>query len=93
MQKKQAKTSEIKGIWQFQKAKSQLSEVMDEVQKKGKQIIVRHGDEVFIVLSEKKYEELTSPNSTLFDFLQNSPCPEINFEENRSKDLPRELDL
>lgn len=82
-----------KGIWQYQEAKAKLSLVMDNVTSKGMQIIIRNKDEIFIVLSEEKFNEYQQKKESLIQFFKNSPYPEIELDIKRQKDLPRELDL
>ncbi len=79
--------------WQFQEAKAKLSQVMDEVQKKGMQTIIRHGDEVFVVLSKEKYDEVTHSKNTLIDLFKRAPCQDVELDLSRSQETLREMDL
>jgi antitoxin Phd len=49
--------------WQVQQAKTRLSEVIEDAQLKGPQIITRHGSERAVVLSIAEYRRLTSQAS------------------------------
>ena len=47
-------------LWQVQEAKTRLSEMIEEAQSKGPQIITRHGAERAVVLSIGDYRALTA---------------------------------
>lgn len=81
------------GAWQYQEAKAKLSQVMDQVQEKGVQVIIRNRKEVYIVLSKEKYDEFVRPKMSIIDFFLNAPCPEIDLDLKRNQELPREIDL
>ncbi len=82
-----------KGTWQYQEAKAKLSQVMDETQRTGMQIIIRNGKEKFVVLSKDKFDEYAKPKSSLIDFFLKAPYPNIDIDIQRGQDLPREFDL
>lgn len=81
------------GSWQYQEAKAKLSQVMDLVQQEGMQTIVRNKTEVYVILKREKYEECIRPKTSLLDFFLSAPCPEVDLEIERSRELPREIDL
>ncbi len=61
--------------WQVQQAKSRFSELIEDAQTKGPQIITKHGAETAVVLSINEYRSLTSvePRMDLAEFLLRSP--------------------
>jgi prevent-host-death family protein len=73
--------------WQVQKAKAHLSELIEDAQTKGPQIITRHSSETAVVLSIKEYRALTEPaiavekKMDLRDFLFTAPKFESDEEE------------
>lgn len=93
MLKKRDSEDHPRGIWQYQEAKAKLSQVMDQVQEKGMQLIIRNRTEVYVILSKKKYDEYIQPKSSLIDFFLNSPCPEVDLDIERSQDTIRDFDL
>jgi len=80
-------------VWQYQEAKAKLSEVMDLVQKKGMQTIIRNRNEEYIILSKKQYEEYTRPTNSLLDFFMAAPCPDVDLDITRSQEGIRGVDL
>jgi len=56
-------------VWQVQKAKTRLSEVIEEANTKGPQIITRHGSERAVVLSIAEYRALTAHRPDLRAYL------------------------
>lgn len=81
------------GVWQYQEAKAKLSQVMDQVQEKGIQTIIRNRDEVYVVLTKKKFEEYTRHENSLIEFFLGAPCPEVDLDLERSQELSRDVDL
>ena len=59
--------------WQFQKAKNNLSKLIDRALADGPQVITRHGVEVVVVMPVARYRKLTMPAQNLADFLVHSP--------------------
>jgi prevent-host-death family protein len=78
--------------WQVQKAKAHLSELIEDAQTKGPQIITRHSTETAVVLSFGEYEALqaaaarngdepkTEPRMSFVDFLLTAPKFETDEE-------------
>ena len=93
MYKKTEKDPFPPGTWQYQEAKAKLSQVMDETQRVGKQIIVRNRKETFVVLTQEMYDACTKPRESLIDFFLQAPCQDVELDMTRSQDLPREVDL
>jgi antitoxin Phd len=79
-------------IWQVQEAKTRLSEVIQEANEKGPQIITRHGAERAVVLSIEDYRALTAHKPSLKDYLLSGPKVD-RFEIARDRDPGREIDL
>jgi antitoxin Phd len=79
-------------IWQVQEAKTRLSEVIEEAQTEGPQIITRHGSERAVLLSVADYRALTGNKPDLKELLLGGPKFD-NFEVERDKDTGREVNL
>ncbi len=77
--------------WQTQKAKAEFSQLLRDSQKKGDQIITYHNQPVAVLISKKRYDQLTRQESSLLEFFQKAPLPDLNIEIKRSKDLPRDV--
>ncbi len=82
----------ILSIWQVQEAKTRLSEVIEEAQNKGPQIITRHGTERAVVLSISDYRALTAHRPNLKEYLLGGPKFE-DFEIERDRDTGRDISL
>jgi prevent-host-death family protein len=78
--------------WQVQEAKTRLSEVIDKAQKKGPQIITRHGAERAVVLSIEDYRALTAHRPGLKEYLLGGPKVD-SFEIERDRDTGRAISL
>ncbi len=78
--------------WQVQEAKMRFSEVIELAQKKGPQMITRHGDERAVVLSIADYRKLTAHKPGLKEYLLGGPKVDSLATE-RSRDTGREIDL
>jgi len=78
--------------WQVQQAKSRLSELIEEAQTDGPQIITRHGDERAVVLSMREYKRLTAQKPSFKEFLLGGPKVD-EFEVERDGDTGREIEL
>jgi len=79
-------------IWQVQEAKTRFSEVMDEAQSAGPQIITRHGSERAVILSITDYRALTAHKPNLRDYLLGGPKVD-DFEIKRDRDMGRKVRL
>jgi len=79
-------------VWQVQEAKTRLSEVIEEAQSKGPQIITRHGAERAVVLSIGDYRALTAHQPDLKGYLLGGPKVD-GFEAVRERDLGRKVGL
>jgi prevent-host-death family protein len=63
----------IMALWQLQRAKTRLSEVIEEAHGKGPQIITRHGSEQVVVLSIEDYHALSAHKLDLKVYLLDRP--------------------
>jgi prevent-host-death family protein len=83
---------EFMALWQVQQAKTRLSEVIEDAQGKGPQIITRHGAERAVVLSMEDYRALTAHKPDLKAYLLGGPKVE-SFEIEYDSDTGREIEL
>lgn len=60
-------------VWRIQEAKARLSEVIEEANTKGPQIITSHGSERAVVLSIAEYRALTAHKLDLRAYLLGGP--------------------
>jgi antitoxin Phd len=79
-------------VWQVQEAKTRLSEVIEEANVKGPQIITRHGTERAVVLSIAEYRALTAHKPDLRAYLLGGPKVD-DFEVIRDRDTGRDAGL
>lgn len=82
-----------KNTWQIQEAKAKFSQVVEEATKKGYQVITKNGVPVVVMLSKEEFDKMSKPRTSLLDFFRAAPCQDVDLDIQRSKDLPRELDL
>ena len=61
------------GVWQVQGAKTRLSEVIEEANTKGPQIVTRHGAERPVILSIAEYRAVTAHKHDLRAYLFGGP--------------------
>jgi prevent-host-death family protein len=79
--------------WQLQEAKNRLSQLVHQAAEQGPQIITVRGKPAAIVLSVEAYQHLTKPRTKLIDFFKSSPLHDVDLDLERSRDLPREVEL
>lgn len=79
-------------LWQLQQAKTRLSELIEEAQVKGPQIITRHGAERAVLLSISDYRSLVAHKPDFKAYLLGGPKVE-GFEIEPSRDTGREIEL
>ncbi|MGP8330213.1 MAG: type II toxin-antitoxin system prevent-host-death family antitoxin [Methanosarcinaceae archaeon] len=79
-------------IWQLQEAESKFSEVIEKALHNGPQEITKRGKTTVIILSKKEYLMLKRKQDSLVEFFKQSPLAGFSIDE-RSKDLPRRIDL
>jgi len=83
----------IENHWQLQDAKNKFSNLVETVQKKGPQIVTKHGKEAVVIISINEYKRLTKPKTTLVEFFKKSPLAKEKIDFSRSKEMPRDLAL
>ena len=80
--------------WQLQTAKARFSELVKSAADDGPQEITEHGRPVAVVISRELFDSLSGNQSSLVDFMRQSPLhgsDDITFERNASP--PHEVDL
>lgn len=83
----------MNNIWQLQDAKSKFSELVDRTLAHGVQIITRRGRNAVVILSYEDYERLTASGQSLSHFLLTSPLANSELSIERSKELPRAIEI
>jgi prevent-host-death family protein len=78
--------------WQVQEAKTRFSEVIEEANLKGPQIITRHGSERAVILSIADYRALAAHKPDLRQYLLGGPKVD-SFEVKRDRDKGRTVRL
>ena len=81
--------------WQVQTAKQRFSELVERAVTEGPQIVTKHGRETVVVLEIGEFRRLSGQSRTglsFKEFLLSMPSTDDLVIE-RSKDLPREIDL
>ena len=79
--------------WKLQDAKAKFSKIVEDALKIGPQFVTRRGIDAVVVLSVNKYKNLISEKPSFKDFLLNCPKMKADFEFERQKDLPRDIEL
>ncbi|MDG4764576.1 type II toxin-antitoxin system prevent-host-death family antitoxin [Solwaraspora sp. WMMD406] len=57
------------------------------------QIVTRHGEEVAVVVDIAEYRRLRGAQTSLMEYLRGDPCLDDDFEIERQRDLPHDIDL
>ena len=83
----------LENQWQLQDAKNKFSSLVEKAQRKGPQIVTKHGREAVVVLSINEYKKLIKPKKSLVQFLQSSPLAGAELDLSRTKELPRDIEL
>ncbi|MDE1163079.1 MAG: type II toxin-antitoxin system Phd/YefM family antitoxin [Acidobacteriaceae bacterium] len=80
--------------WQVQEAKAHLSELLEDAESKGPQIITKHGAEKAVVISIEQYRGLQAEKTKLDlrDYLLSMPQID-DFDVDRDVDFGREIEL
>ncbi len=81
------------GVWKLHDAKNRFSEVVNEAQRGGPQVVTRRGKETAVVLSVEDYRRLARPRVGLVEFLRTSPLTGVELDLERSRDAGREVVL
>lgn len=85
--------------WKLEDAKNRFSEVVRRAMDDEPQWVTRNGHAAVVVISADEYRRLASPPQNIIEFLQSSPIARaaaeegIDFEFERSRDLPRDIDF
>ena len=80
-------------VWKLQDAKSQFSKVVENALKSGPQYVTRRGTKAVVVLSVRDYEKLISNKPSFKEFLLSCPKIDEDFQIERQKDYPRNIEL
>jgi prevent-host-death family protein len=83
----------MKHYWPLQDAKAQLSQLVKKVQEESPQYISVRGVPAVVVISQKEYEALTAPKTSLVDFFRQSPLVGLDLDLSRDKSSNRDVDL
>lgn len=75
--------------WQLQEAKNKFSEVIENAQSTGAQVVTRHGVKTAVILSFDDYQKLIAPKETLINFLKKSPLKGCGIDLERKKEFSR----
>jgi antitoxin Phd len=79
-------------IWDIQEAQRTFSEVIEEANTGGPQIIARHGMELAAILSIAEYRALTAHKPDLRAYLLGGPKV-YSFEIERDRDMGQDVSL
>jgi prevent-host-death family protein len=74
-------------------AKNQLSAVIREAGKGAEITITSDGEPAAVLISAKRYAELTRRQGTLVEFFRESPLSNVALEIERSRETGRDVDL
>lgn len=79
-------------VWRSQDAKAEFSRLVRESNNQD-QFITNGEQAVAVVISKRRYDELTQRPGALLDFFKNAPLPEVGIGIQRNQDLPKEIDI
>jgi len=81
--------------WQLQDAKNRFSEVVNEAERNGPQLVTRRGAKAAVVLSYEDYRKLSAKGrgATLTDALLSAPKVRGGLKVERSRDRGRKVEL
>jgi len=77
--------------WQLQRAKAELSKLIDTSAKKGPQTVTRHGRPAAVVVSAADYKRLVRRRGDFKEFLRRAPLCQLKLA--RSRDTGRPVTL
>jgi prevent-host-death family protein len=78
--------------WQVQTAKQRFSELVERAVSEGPQIVTKHGRPTVVVVEVGEFRRLSGATMDFKEFLMSAPDFSM-LDLERSKELPRELDL
>jgi prevent-host-death family protein len=79
--------------WQVQEAKQRFSEVLRAAESGEPQIVTKHGEEVAVVIDIAEYRRLRGESMSFMTYLRAEAFAKPDFDIERQRDLPREIDL
>jgi len=79
--------------WKLQDAKARFSQLVEDSLTKGPQYVTRHGKNTVVVVSVEEFEELVSAKPSFKEFLLSIPKLSDQRVFERTKDVPRSVDL
>lgn len=79
--------------WQLQEAKNKLSQVVQQAQQNGPQVISVRGRDAAVVVSAEEYQRLMQRQQGLVSFFQHSPWAEADIDITRAQDTGRIVEL
>lgn len=83
--------------WKLEDAKNQFSRLVRAALDEGPQLVTRRGEEAVVVLSFRQFRKLAERKRGLLEFMRGSPLADAlatgELDLERSRDLPRELEL
>jgi prevent-host-death family protein len=79
--------------WQLQEAKNRFSEVVEQALQQGPQTVTRHGREAVVIMAYEEFRRMSAPKKSLLECLQvpREYATELDIE--RSRELPRDIEL
>ena len=80
-------------VWQLQDAKAKFSHLVSLAIRNIPQVVTKHGNNAVVLLSFEQYQKLIKPKKDLIEFFKDSPLYGLELNLERSKDLPRDIDL
>ena len=83
----------MKTTWKLQNAKAKFSQLVERALHAGPQFVTRRGQEAVVVISVAEYNKLVSKRLSFKEFLLSCPKIDDNFDIDRQKDLPRNLEF
>ena len=79
--------------WSLAEAKSRLSEVIRQAERKGPQTVTRHGRTAAVVVAAEDWKRRQKRKVNLAEFFARSPLRGSGIKIERIKDRPRDIDL
>jgi prevent-host-death family protein len=79
--------------WTVAEAKAKLSEVIEQAEAIGPQIITRHGRTAVVVVAAEEWARKTRRSGNLAEFFAGSPLRDSGLKVQRRKDTPRKVEL
>jgi prevent-host-death family protein len=79
--------------WQVQEAKQRFSEVLRAAATGEPQVVTKHGEEIAVVIDIADYRRLRGLDVTFMEYLRVDAVADDDFEVDRPREHPREVDL